>query len=390
MQVLHHIINTENFYKLPDEKVYEIKKRLLGPGAIKSFVINNLNVNQYRKRIDLTLRAFWEFCYKYPTKGAQSVLILKGGNKHLGDGIYCLEDIIKKLTEEYKINHSNRIVILQKRLSIDELRELHSIANIHVSTTSGEGWGLVPCESALCGVRQIVPDNTSHREIFGDTVDYIETYPEPHLVGHGMSKQIKSLAIPYIISTSHYHKLYNLVDESIEFLPNVTTYLLSSKGLDSLDQKSGLNIQGTQINFHFKTFEYLFDYLGTLDDNNELPELFQVILETGENLEYVIKNYQILKKHDKLLENVFKKSIRKTVQKNNKLLLQQSDGYSVTVDIPKVESLVDLINKAYDCRNDDKYSIKNNECMKRVYNNFNREVIGKQLKDLLLKIKDSS
>ena len=178
VQVLHHIINTENFYKLPDEKVYEIKKRLLGPGAIKSFVINNLNVNQYRKRIDLTLKAFWEFCYKYPTKGAQSVLILKGGNKHLGDGIYCLEDIIKKLTEEYKINHSNRIVILQKRLSIDELRELHSIANIHVSTNEKDGFSSMNRRYVVLGkLFQII----HHIERL-HTVDYIETYPEPHLV----------------------------------------------------------------------------------------------------------------------------------------------------------------------------------------------------------------
>ena len=55
--------------------------------------------------------------------------------------------------------------------------------DVGINTTSGEGWGLTPCEMALCGVPQIIPNNTSYPEIFGKNYDYIKTEEQSHSAG---------------------------------------------------------------------------------------------------------------------------------------------------------------------------------------------------------------
>ena len=114
VEVLHHIVNTDNFYGVSLEKKIGIKKTLLGEDAVKGFVIANLNVNQYPEEIGFNFKGILEFCAKYPEKGANSVLIIKGESKHLGDGVYTISSIIERLVKEFSIDHSNRIVIIRK------------------------------------------------------------------------------------------------------------------------------------------------------------------------------------------------------------------------------------------------------------------------------------
>ena len=63
---------------------------------------------------------------------------------------------------------SSRIWTVEGKFSEHELAGLYSACNAYVSASRGEGWNLPACEAAACGLPVIVPNNTCHKEIFGN------------------------------------------------------------------------------------------------------------------------------------------------------------------------------------------------------------------------------
>lgn len=56
---------------------------------------------------------------------------------------------------------------LEGSFSDHEMAGIYNSSDCYVSASSGEGFGLTPAESAACGKPVIVPNNTSHTEVFG-------------------------------------------------------------------------------------------------------------------------------------------------------------------------------------------------------------------------------
>lgn len=123
-----------------------------------AFVVLNVNTNQFRKRQDITIRAFAKFLQSYPD--AYLMLHCMGGNDKGGWDL-------GQLARLYGVHE--RVICTHwqfPELTDEQLMTLYNVADVQVNTGGGEGWGLTSVEGALCGVPQLVPDWSATREIW--------------------------------------------------------------------------------------------------------------------------------------------------------------------------------------------------------------------------------
>lgn len=64
---------------------------------------------------------------------------------------------------------------LEGDFSAQEMAAIYASSDLYVAASRGEGWNLPGCEAAACGLPVIFPDNTCHREVFGEDAWYFET-----------------------------------------------------------------------------------------------------------------------------------------------------------------------------------------------------------------------
>lgn len=122
-----------------------------------AFVVLSVNTNQFRKRQDITIRAFAELCYFVPN--SYLVLHCMGGDANGWD--------LAQLARLYGV--SDRVICTHwamPTITEEQLLLLYNSADVHINTGGGEGWGLTSVESALCGVAQCVPDWSATRELW--------------------------------------------------------------------------------------------------------------------------------------------------------------------------------------------------------------------------------
>lgn len=122
-----------------------------------AFIITNVNTNQFRKRLDTTIRIFARVARV--RKDALLVLHCHGGDRNGWD--------LMQLAHYFGVQ--DRVVLvhaLKPVLSEEELATLYSVADLNINTSGGEGWGLNSVHSAACGVPQAVPDWSATAEIW--------------------------------------------------------------------------------------------------------------------------------------------------------------------------------------------------------------------------------
>jgi glycosyltransferase involved in cell wall biosynthesis len=123
------------------------------------FLMLNVNRNSPRKRYDLLIMAFVELITKYPTKPIYLLCICDKGEK----GGYALFDIY---IEELRARNvaiepfASRLMVsnADQALPDSEINNLYNAADIGVTTTEGEGFGLCQMEQMGVGIPQVVPD----------------------------------------------------------------------------------------------------------------------------------------------------------------------------------------------------------------------------------------
>lgn len=123
------------------------------PDFLKNgFIFLNVNRNQPRKRLDLTMRFFANFMHNGGVEDAYLFLhVCPTGDV----GYDCVQ-----LTKYYGLN---KHVILSEPgvyqgATEQELVDTYRACNTVISTTQGEGWGLTTMEAMACGIPCIVPD----------------------------------------------------------------------------------------------------------------------------------------------------------------------------------------------------------------------------------------
>lgn len=155
INIIGHGISKNEFY--PIDKLEARKKLGFDPDW---FIVGNVNRNQPRKRLDLTLKAFAKFAKDKPN--ARLLLHDPLPSKHEG------WDIAQLANEKFGIGGKLIIDGGQggNNLSVEELNNLYNTIDVMVNSGGGEGWGLCAAESACCKVAQIVPNWSATAEIW--------------------------------------------------------------------------------------------------------------------------------------------------------------------------------------------------------------------------------
>lgn len=143
-----------------------LPERLLN-GAVSQdiFIVGNVNRNQPRKRLDLTLSYFAEWIKKYAIPDAYLLL-------HVAPtGDPCFD--LRQLAQYYNV--ADRIILsgYDKSFSAESLTQLYGVMDVGLSTTQGEGWGLTTMEGMACGIPQIVPEWAALAEWTREAVELI-------------------------------------------------------------------------------------------------------------------------------------------------------------------------------------------------------------------------
>lgn len=125
-----------------------------------AFVVLNVNTNQFRKRQDITIRAFAKFAQDHDN----AVLLLHsaGGNEREGWDLSQLATLYGVQDRVVMVHH------FKPHLTDEELNLLYNTADVQINTGGGEGWGLTTVDGALCAVPQLVPDWSATRELWKD------------------------------------------------------------------------------------------------------------------------------------------------------------------------------------------------------------------------------
>lgn len=119
--------------------------------AADAFIIGNVNRNQPRKRLDLTIAYFAEFVRM--AKATDAYLMLHVAPT--GDTGYACE----QLAHYYGV--ANRLILVEppvwRGVSESAMSITYGCFDVQMTTTQGEGWGLCTMEGMACGIPQIVP-----------------------------------------------------------------------------------------------------------------------------------------------------------------------------------------------------------------------------------------
>ena len=156
--------NVEGYEVIPhglDKSLFEIRNKSEARKRFglsdDQFVVLNVNTNQWRKRHDLTMRAFKMLLEQVPN----AVLVLHA------QGTNIMGQDLKQLAQYIGIGDNVLMVHDHKKaLTDDEMVDLYNCADVQINTSAGEGWGLPAFEGAACGVPQLVPDWSSTRELW--------------------------------------------------------------------------------------------------------------------------------------------------------------------------------------------------------------------------------
>ena len=155
--VIPHGINRLNIYENSRER-FDIPK--------DDFIVLNINRNSYRKRLEISIKAFIEFWKQ--TGFDKRVKLQLSCHLHTPDGLDIMR-YIKILAHEYKMEFdflASAINNTSKPMSLPEdiMQTYYQIANVVQTASCGEGWGLLCFEGAYFGKSIISTDLPAHKE----------------------------------------------------------------------------------------------------------------------------------------------------------------------------------------------------------------------------------
>lgn len=160
LEVILHGVNPKNFYPLSPERKQLFRRDYFEDHASKTIVLN-VNRNQPRKDIPTTILAFQEYKKSY---NPDAFLYLHmtptdemGWNLHtLLEQTDLVEGVDYMFPSESEFNAGS---------SLETLNGIYNAADMFVTTTTGEGWGLTITEAMMCQCPVIAPDHSSITEI---------------------------------------------------------------------------------------------------------------------------------------------------------------------------------------------------------------------------------
>jgi len=132
----------------------EARRALKFPEALKeAFIIGNVNRNQQRKRLDLSIEYFAEWVRSKQVTNAYLFLhVAPTGDQN---GYDC-----QQLARYYGVEERLILRVPPVRVGPSDhvVAQSYAAFDVQMTTTQGEGWGLTTMEGMACGIPQIVPD----------------------------------------------------------------------------------------------------------------------------------------------------------------------------------------------------------------------------------------
>ena len=134
-------------------------RRLLDLNVPKNaFIVGNLNRNQPRKRLDLTVQIFADWVRRHHVSNA--FLLMHCAQKDSGWDLRRVA-AFHGVADRLLLTGGEGMGDMQ---GTRHLQLIYSSLDVQVSTTLGEGWGLTTMEGMACGVPQIVPESSALAE----------------------------------------------------------------------------------------------------------------------------------------------------------------------------------------------------------------------------------
>lgn len=189
-EVIPHGVASDRFYPLSGDEGSIPARRLNARRAMKlddaehleSFIVLNANRNMPRKRIDITMQGFAQFARDKP---ANVKLYLHMATEDSGWNVLIL-------AKRYGI--FDRLIMTRAdnsrpEFSDEQLNLLYNACDVGITTTTGEGWGMVSFEHAATKAAQIVPRHTSMADLWAGAAEFVDpvmklTYPGNLTEGH--------------------------------------------------------------------------------------------------------------------------------------------------------------------------------------------------------------
>jgi len=134
------------------------------------FIVGTINVNTYRKRLDLFLKGFAKFA-----KGKADVkCLIHAANLDIA---YDLPTIVNDL------GIADKTILSSTSRDFSEINLLYNLMDVNVNTSLGEGFGLSLAEGAVCGVPILCPEHGNLKDVWGKSADYVKIERSEYIAG---------------------------------------------------------------------------------------------------------------------------------------------------------------------------------------------------------------
>jgi len=163
VQVIYHGVDKAVFHPLSKEDRETFRGKYFVRHKDK-YIVLNVNRNQPRKDLHRTMAAFSLFHKKYPNT---FLFILAQARDVGGD----LIELAKQYGLEYDVDWacpSPGAYGANQGYPVEIVNRIYNAADMVVSSTLGEGWGLSSVEAMACKTPILFPRNTSLVEIIGE------------------------------------------------------------------------------------------------------------------------------------------------------------------------------------------------------------------------------
>lgn len=193
LRVIYHGNNPSHFFPIQDKQdVANFRKSYFNGKAEDRFLIVNINRNQPRKDIArslMILKELWD-------RGRRPLLYLHMQYEDAGGNIFTIANQLG-LGKEYEFFlPSPKIFNANQGMPLEDVNRIYNAADLVLSTTLGEGWGLSMTEAMATKTPVVAPDNTSFSEMGANNrVKLIPSGADPSMwiVKEGDNERIRPL-----------------------------------------------------------------------------------------------------------------------------------------------------------------------------------------------------
>ena len=193
LRVIYHGNNPNDFFPIQDKNdVANFRRQYFNSKADGRFLIVNINRNQPRKDIArslMILKELWD-------RGRRPLLYLHMQYEDAGGNIFTIANQLG-LGKEYEFFlPSPKIFNANQGMPIEDVNRIYNAADLVLSTTLGEGWGLSMTEAMATKTPVVAPDNTSFSEMGAmNRVKLIPSGADPSMwiVKEGDNERIRPL-----------------------------------------------------------------------------------------------------------------------------------------------------------------------------------------------------